>query len=220
MASQLLVDLYECDGNIIDDMEKIKEISRRMIREIHSEIVEECSHKFEPIGITYIAVITTSHFSIHTWPEYHYAAVDILPDPEKEEILFRLLKKMIQSGVHLPWFMQYHKSDVDFDSLLDKTILEYHARGEGVVKFRYLPIGKDFEDLTWKVVTMYPVCRRVFFTEHILFFGESMQYEIIEETAEDISDDVVEKTAEETADEAVEEATDDVTDEAAEEAAE
>lgn len=112
----------------------------------------------------------------------YYAAVDILPDPEKEEVLFRLLKKMIQSGVHLPWFMQYHKSDVDFDSLLDKTILEYHARGEGVVKFRYLPIGKDFEDLTWKVVTMYPVCRRVFFTEHILFFGESMQYEVIEET--------------------------------------
>lgn len=103
MASQLLVDLYECDGNIIDDMEKIKEISRRMIREIHSEIVEECSHKFEPIGITYIAVITTSHFSIHTWPEYHYAAVDIfscdeeLPDKVIEKLKDALGAKRIQT---------------------------------------------------------------------------------------------------------------------------
>lgn len=92
MASQLLVDLYECDGKIIDDMEQIKEISHKMIKEIDSEIVEECFHKFEPIGITYIAVITTSHFSIHTWPEYNYAAVDIfscdetLPDKVIEEL--------------------------------------------------------------------------------------------------------------------------------------
>ena len=42
-----------------------------------AEIVEECIHEFEPIGVTYFAVITTSHFSVHTWPEYGYAAVDI-----------------------------------------------------------------------------------------------------------------------------------------------
>ena len=39
--------------------------------------MEECIHEFEPIGVTYFAVITTSHFSVHTWPEYGYAAVDI-----------------------------------------------------------------------------------------------------------------------------------------------
>mgnify|MGYP006373948159 CR=1 FL=1 len=42
-----------------------------------AEIVEECVHRFSPVGITYFAVITTSHFSIHTWPELGYAAVDI-----------------------------------------------------------------------------------------------------------------------------------------------
>ena len=77
MASQLLVDLYECDVEIIDNMEKIKNLSHKVIKEIGSEIVEECFHKFSPIGITYIAVITTSHFSIHTWPEYKYVAVDV-----------------------------------------------------------------------------------------------------------------------------------------------
>lgn len=83
MAGELMVDLYGCDTDIIDDLSKIQEIAHRMIREIHAEIVEECFHKFEPIGITYIAVITTSHFSIHTWPEHGYAAVDIFSCDEK-----------------------------------------------------------------------------------------------------------------------------------------
>ncbi|MBE5865213.1 MAG: adenosylmethionine decarboxylase [Lachnospiraceae bacterium] len=77
MASQLMVDLYDCDEGLLNDLERIRELAGRMIAEIGSEIVEECVHEFQPIGITYIAVITTSHFSIHTWPEYGYAAVDI-----------------------------------------------------------------------------------------------------------------------------------------------
>lgn len=93
MASQLMVDLYECDDRIIDNMEKIKEISHLMIKEINSEIVEECFHKFQPIGITYIAVITTSHFSIHTWPEYGYVAVDIFScDDELPQTIVEKLK--------------------------------------------------------------------------------------------------------------------------------
>ena len=76
MAKQLVVDLYGC-GEVIDDPEGIKEIAHKAIRFVGAEIVEECIHEFEPIGVTYFAVITTSHFSVHTWPEYGYAAVDI-----------------------------------------------------------------------------------------------------------------------------------------------
>ena len=76
MAKQLLVDLYGC-GKVIDDPAAIKEIAHEAICKVGAEIVEECTHEFEPIGVTYFAVITTSHFSIHTWPEYGYAAIDI-----------------------------------------------------------------------------------------------------------------------------------------------
>ena len=51
MAEQLIVDLYGCAPELLNDPAFV--------------------------GISYIAVITTSHFSIHTWPEYGYAAVDI-----------------------------------------------------------------------------------------------------------------------------------------------
>ncbi len=77
MAIQVTADLYGCDEKILDDEKEVKAIAKKAIGSIGAEIVEECVHKFQPIGITYFAVISTSHFSIHTWPEYGYAAIDI-----------------------------------------------------------------------------------------------------------------------------------------------
>lgn len=76
MAKHLVADLYGC-GKMIDDVEAVKEASHKAIEYVGANIVEECIHEFEPIGITYFAVITTSHFSVHTWPEYGYAAIDV-----------------------------------------------------------------------------------------------------------------------------------------------
>ena len=76
-ATQLIVDLYGCDANILDSIKKIKSIVHTICNALPTTIVEECYHKFEPIGISAFAIISTSHFSIHTWPEYSYASVDI-----------------------------------------------------------------------------------------------------------------------------------------------
>lgn len=76
MAIQIIADLYGCK-DILDDVEAITSAAHTAIEYVGAEIVEECVHKFEPIGITYFAVISTSHFSVHTWPEYGYAAIDI-----------------------------------------------------------------------------------------------------------------------------------------------
>ena len=35
------------------------------------------THKFDPIGVTAIVMISESHLSVHTWPEHGYAAMDI-----------------------------------------------------------------------------------------------------------------------------------------------
>ena len=76
MAKHLVADLYGC-GKMIDDIEALKEAAHKAIEYVGANIVEECIHEFEPIGRTYFAVITTSHFSVHTWPEYGYAAIDV-----------------------------------------------------------------------------------------------------------------------------------------------
>ena len=46
------------------------------------------SKKFDPQGVTAVVLLSESHLSIHTWPEYGYAAIDAFTcgdrtDPEK-----------------------------------------------------------------------------------------------------------------------------------------
>jgi len=43
----------------------------------HATIVDVVFHEFNPFGVSGVVVIAESHLSIHTWPEYRYAAVDI-----------------------------------------------------------------------------------------------------------------------------------------------
>ena len=77
MAQQLLVDLYGCDPALLDDPAKVSAAAQSVVRSIGAEVVDELVHKFEPVGVTYVAIITTSHVSIHTWPELRYAALDV-----------------------------------------------------------------------------------------------------------------------------------------------
>lgn len=98
MAIQIIADLYDC-SEIIDDTEAVREAARKAIEYVGAHVVEECIHKFEPIGITYFAIISTSHFSIHTWPEYQYAAVDIFScKDEVADGIAQVLKDLFGAG--------------------------------------------------------------------------------------------------------------------------
>lgn len=46
-------------------------------REAKASIIESRFHRFSPFGVSGVVVIAESHLTIHTWPEYAYAAVDI-----------------------------------------------------------------------------------------------------------------------------------------------
>ena len=39
-------------------------------------LVQSVFHRYNPQGVSGVLVIAESHLSIHTWPEYGYAAVD------------------------------------------------------------------------------------------------------------------------------------------------
>ena len=69
MAKEILIDFFNCDTLVIDNLEALKKITKLIVEEINSKIVEETWHVFQPVGITYVAVIAKSHVTIHTWPE-------------------------------------------------------------------------------------------------------------------------------------------------------
>lgn len=50
---------------------------RQAVTDAHSTLLNVVGHQFQPHGVTMLGLLAESHISIHTWPESHYAAVDV-----------------------------------------------------------------------------------------------------------------------------------------------
>jgi S-adenosylmethionine decarboxylase len=72
-----LVELRDCDAEKLASLEKVEDVMVSAAREAQATIVDSSFHEFNPFGISGMVIIAESHLSIHTWPEYGYAAVDI-----------------------------------------------------------------------------------------------------------------------------------------------
>ena len=72
----LLVEYKDCDQKVLNDRRLIEELMRNAATAAGTTIVTSVFHPFFPQGISGVVVIEESHLSIHTWPEYGYAAVD------------------------------------------------------------------------------------------------------------------------------------------------
>jgi len=77
LGTHLLVELRDCNPEILTDLNRVKEALVSAAKEAKATIIDVSFHEFSPFGISGMVVIAESHLSIHTWPEYTYAAVDI-----------------------------------------------------------------------------------------------------------------------------------------------
>jgi S-adenosylmethionine decarboxylase len=77
LGRHLLLELFDCDLESINNLEGVKGALVEAARRAQATIVDVVFHEFNPFGISGVVVIAESHLSIHTWPEYRYAAVDI-----------------------------------------------------------------------------------------------------------------------------------------------
>ena len=72
----LLAELWH--AKYLTDASKIRSILIEAIEACGATMLSIDLHVFSPNdGISGVAVLKESHISIHTWPEYNYAAVDI-----------------------------------------------------------------------------------------------------------------------------------------------
>jgi S-adenosylmethionine decarboxylase proenzyme len=83
LATHLLIELHDCDSNILNDSNQVKDIFIDAAKQGKATIVNDLFHEFSPHGLTGVLVITESHLSIHTWPEFNYAAVDVFSCDDK-----------------------------------------------------------------------------------------------------------------------------------------
>lgn len=72
-----MLELKECNPALLDDLEYIRDALLQTAGKLGAHVVGESFHRFTPQGVTGILSIAESHISIHTWPEFNYAAADI-----------------------------------------------------------------------------------------------------------------------------------------------
>ncbi|MEW6013978.1 MAG: adenosylmethionine decarboxylase [Candidatus Zixiibacteriota bacterium] len=76
LGRHLLAELSDCNAAILNHQEELQRIMLEAARHSGATVVDSVFHHYNPQGLSGIVVIAESHISIHTWPEYGYAAVD------------------------------------------------------------------------------------------------------------------------------------------------
>jgi S-adenosylmethionine decarboxylase len=77
LGRHLLVELQDCDKEALDNLDFLREVMLEAAVACGAVVLGDSFHRFSPQGVSGVVVIAESHLSIHTWPEYAYAAVDI-----------------------------------------------------------------------------------------------------------------------------------------------
>lgn len=124
LGYHLILELEGCPGAVLNDPDAVSRIMIEAVDASGATMIRPFFHQFAPQGVSGVVIISESHFSVHTWPEYGYAAVDIFTcgdqidmDMAAEKLRFGFeatsLQKMLLSRgmLDLPDHMIRHKPE-------------------------------------------------------------------------------------------------------------
>lgn len=77
LGNHYLLELFNCSTNVLSSVNEVEAIMLRIVDQCQLTAVNHCFHQFEPEGVSGVVILAESHFTIHTWPELNYAAVDL-----------------------------------------------------------------------------------------------------------------------------------------------
>jgi S-adenosylmethionine decarboxylase len=83
------LDAWVRDSAVLTDRERLRTILRAGAAAGVATVVDEAFHVFPNGAVTGVLVLAQSHLSIHTWPEFALANVDLLSygDVRGEDVL-------------------------------------------------------------------------------------------------------------------------------------
>ena len=63
--------------SLLNSVDALKNLMDEICEKYGFTILSKTQHSFSPRGTTILYMLTESHFSIHTFPEHNYAAIDL-----------------------------------------------------------------------------------------------------------------------------------------------
>lgn len=93
-----------CNPEVIGKVETVERILVQAAEIAGVQVWSISFHRFNPNGVSGVVVISESHLSVHTWPEYGYVALDIFTcggSAKPEQAVEHALRQFGATNVHI-----------------------------------------------------------------------------------------------------------------------
>lgn len=131
-----LIEFFGCKPDQANSVEFWKKVLQASVRGTSMEVLHSYFYQFKPQGVTGFLLLSSSHISVHTWPDKGYAACDIFTCANEDETnlaLNRLKKAVAHNHVNiekvnrgyqflnLPIFCNGESMKIEINSILHKA---------------------------------------------------------------------------------------------------
>jgi len=99
-----LINFFGCDQDQINSVDFWKKVLPESIEKSRMTALKSYFYEFKPQGVTGFLLLSASHISIHTWPEYGYVACDLFScsgEEESKNVVDFLVKNIKNSRVEV-----------------------------------------------------------------------------------------------------------------------
>lgn len=72
-----------CDEKALTDVERLEAVMLEAARASGATVLQSAKHVFPPSGLTMVILLSESHASIHTYPEFNACFIDLFTCGEK-----------------------------------------------------------------------------------------------------------------------------------------
>lgn len=85
-GKHIIIDGFDCDSSHLNNITYIESLCEKAALDAGMEILSSHFYQFQPQGITGVLLLSTSHMSIHTWPEQKYVSLDLYTCGDQDPI--------------------------------------------------------------------------------------------------------------------------------------
>lgn len=77
LGTHILVEAYDCEPKKLDNLKGVQSAMVEAAELAGATVLDVAFRQFAPQGVSGVVIISESHLTIHTWPEFGYAAIDL-----------------------------------------------------------------------------------------------------------------------------------------------
>jgi spermidine synthase len=99
LGNTITIDFSGCEFQQINNLEFIKGIMEESLNFGGFNILNSITHKFEPQGITIAFMLSESHFTCHSWPEYNRICFDLFSCADLQKSI-KLIGVLLDNIIH------------------------------------------------------------------------------------------------------------------------